>query len=210
MAEQLIGTGKIDMGEALLAGGIGAVTGGLLDYGLPALGSVAKSAAGKIGGVVKSSAGNVKNVVTDALDTFTGGAKAFLADNRGMVDLDVLFGGKSAGGTAIDSNILNGKPLYRAMSEPELNAVKETGYLRGGRDGSTYFTDSYYKSANNAQNRLSLPNKPEYIMEFKITNNPTVYGGNTVNPAFGGSGGGREYFSNNPVQVNIVNYQKMR
>lgn len=96
------------------------------------------------------------------------------------------------------------------MTESELDAVKETGYLRGGREGPTYFTDSYYKNASNAQNRLSLPNEPEYIVEFKITNNPTVMGGNTVEPVYGGSGGGREYLSNDPVQVDIVNYQKMK
>ncbi|ATW25277.1 hypothetical protein DCMF_11315 [Candidatus Formimonas warabiya] len=112
--------------------------------------------------------------------------------------------------TAIDISKLNSKPLYRVMTESELKAVQETGYLRGGREGPTYFTDSYYKNASNAQNRLSLPNEPEYIVEFKISNNPNTTGGNTVKPAYGGSGGGREYFSNDPVQVNIVNYQKMK
>lgn len=111
---------------------------------------------------------------------------------------------------ASDINKLNSKPLYRVMTESELNAVKDIGYLRGGREGTTYFTDSYYKNASNAQNRLSLPNEPEYILEFKITNNPTVTGGNTVKPAYGGSGGGREYFSENPVQIDIINYQKMK
>jgi RHS repeat-associated protein len=117
---------------------------------------------------------------------------------------------QGASKTAIDINKLNSKPLYRVMTESELNAVKDTGYLRGGREGTTYFTDSYYKNASNAQNRLSLPNEPEYIVEFKITNNPTVTGGNTVKPAYGGSGGGREYFSENPVQIDIINYQKMK
>lgn len=117
---------------------------------------------------------------------------------------------EGASKTAIDINKLNSKPLYRVMTESELNAVKETGYLRGGREGTTYFTDSYYMNASNAQTRLSLPNKPEYIVEFKITNNPTVTGGNTVKAAYGGSGGGREYFSDNPVQIDIINYQKMK
>jgi hypothetical protein len=57
---------------------------------------------------------------------------------------------------------------------------------------------------------LSPHSKPEYIVEFKITNKPTVTGGNTVKPDYGGSGGGREYFTNDPVQIEIVNYQKMK
>jgi RHS repeat-associated protein len=110
----------------------------------------------------------------------------------------------------VDASQLNSKPLYRVMSESELNAVKETSYLRGGKEGTTYFTDSYYKNASNAQNRLSLPNEPQYVVEFKIVNNPSVRGGNTVKPAYGGTGGGREYFTNDPVKVDIINYQKLK
>ncbi len=39
---------------------------------------------------------------------------------------------------------LGNKRLYRVMSEAELDAVKNTGMLRGGREGTTFFTDSYY------------------------------------------------------------------
>jgi hypothetical protein len=110
----------------------------------------------------------------------------------------------------IDVSKLNSKSLYRAMSESELNAVKETGKLRGGWEGETYFTDSYYKDASNAQNRLSLKDKPQYVVEFKITNNPKVTGGTRVKPAYGGTGGGREYVTTDPVEVDITNYQKLK
>ncbi len=106
----------------------------------------------------------------------------------------------------IDIRKLNSKPLYRVMTEAELNAVKETGRLRGGWEGETYFTDSYYKNADNAQNRLSLKNKPQYILEFKIINNPKVAGGSRVEPTYGGTGGGREYVTTDPVEVKIINY----
>ena len=105
---------------------------------------------------------------------------------------------------------VDNKRVYRVMSEQELQAVKETGYLRGGREGRTFFTDSYYKSADKAKNRLSLPEKPSYIMEFEIVNNPTILGGNKVKPKHGGIGGGREYYTDDLIQVKIINYQKLR
>jgi len=140
---------------------------------------------------------------------------AFIKDETGSVII-----GKSASltddaanntakGAGKNASQLSSKPLYRTMSEGELNAVKETGVLRGGRPGETFFTDSYYKNASSAQNRLSLPSKPDYIMEFKITNNPNISGGTTVKPNFGGLGGGREYFTTDPISVEIINYQKM-
>ena len=94
---------------------------------------------------------------------------------------------------------------YRYMSEAEYNAVQETGYLRGGNSGTTYFTNTNYNSAGTAQSQLSLPNTPQYRVEFSITNNPNVMGGTTVAPDFGQLGGGIEFWSTNPVQVQIIN-----
>lgn len=71
------------------------------------------------------------------------------------------------------------------------------------------FTDSYYKNAITAKSRLSLPEKPQYITEFKIENNPKIHGGTRVKTAFGELGGGREYFTDDVVKVKIINYQKM-
>ncbi|MDA8212702.1 MAG: RHS repeat-associated core domain-containing protein [Clostridia bacterium] len=100
--------------------------------------------------------------------------------------------------------------LYRMMSEAEVNAVKETGYLRGGREGTTWFTNQEIKSATNAQNRLSLPQKPQYRMEFEITNNPNISGPSRVKPDFGQQGKGIEYWTDDPVQVDIINIQKLK
>ena len=95
------------------------------------------------------------------------------------------------------------------MGEGELKAVQETGKLRGGREGTTYFTDSYFKNANNAKSKLALPEKPKYIMEFEITNNPSIKGGTRVTPAFDEIGGAREYFTDDIINVKIINFQKM-
>ena len=110
---------------------------------------------------------------------------------------------------ARNASDLGDKRLYRVMGEGELEAVKKTGMLRGGREGQTYFTDSYYKNANNAKARLSLPQKPKYILEFQIKSNNKIFGGNRVQPNYGENGGGREYYANDIIKVRIVNYQKM-
>ena len=102
---------------------------------------------------------------------------------------------------------LNKKPLYRVMSEVELNAIKETGFLRGGWEGKTYFTDSYFTSATTAKSRLSLEYEPKYIVEFKIKNSPNVQGGTKVAPKYGEIGKGKEYYTVDKVEVEIVNYQ---
>jgi len=101
-----------------------------------------------------------------------------------------------------------GKTFYRSMSHAEAEAVKKTGKLRGGREGETFWTDSRFRSADRAQDRLSLGNKPEVQMEFRITNSPKpVRSGTRVAPASGGRGGGREYMSTDLVEVEIINVQ---
>ena len=118
--------------------------------------------------------------------------------------------GKAKASTEISSSSLSSKRLYRTMSESELKAVKETKTLRGGREGTTFFTDSNYKSASKAKERLSLPDTPSYNVEFEITNKPKISGGTRVEPKYGGTGGGREYYTDDKVKVKIINYQKMK
>jgi RHS repeat-associated protein len=103
---------------------------------------------------------------------------------------------------------------YRYMSEAEYKVITGTGdgagYLRGGRAGDTFFTNSNYTSAATAQSELSLEFTPERMVEFKIINNPNVSGGGIVAPKFGQPGGGIEFFTSDPVQVQIINSQPLR
>lgn len=48
-----------------------------------------------------------------------------------------------------------------------------------------------------SQHRLSLTEKPDFILEFEITSNPII------------KGGGREYFTDDIVEIKIINYKKM-
>ena len=90
---------------------------------------------------------------------------------------------------------------YRAMSNAEVQAVQDTGYLRGGRGGQTFFTNTPYYSSNTAQSQLSLPTSPDYMMRFRIVNNPFIYGPQVVDPFNGMNGGGIEYYTYNQVRV---------
>ena len=103
-----------------------------------------------------------------------------------------------------------GRSFYRYMVPGELEAVRQTGFLRGGRPGDTFWTDEAFTSAAEAQNRLALPSPPELRVRFIILNSPTlIRDGSIVDPAFGGQGGGREWASPDQVQVEILDVQPL-
>ena len=103
-----------------------------------------------------------------------------------------------------------GQSFFRYVGPAELEAIQQTGLLRGGRPGETFWTDSEYTSAAEAQDKLALPVTPELRVRFLILNTPTLTrDGSIVEPAFGGAGGGREWASPDPVQVEIVDVQPL-
>jgi hypothetical protein len=97
------------------------------------------------------------------------------------------------------------------MTAGELGAIKQTGMLRGGRAGETFFTKDLYGSAASAQNRLALPSTPTLRVEFKILNSPTLLrNGTKVLPADGMMGKGSEFMTLDPVKVELINWQPLR
>jgi hypothetical protein len=99
----------------------------------------------------------------------------------------------------------------RYMTEGELEAIKKTGLLRGGRAGETFWTKDLYKSAAGAQNRLSLDAAPTLRVEFEILNSPTLLrNGTKVTPLNGMIGGGSEFMTLDPVKVRLINWQPLR
>jgi hypothetical protein len=103
-----------------------------------------------------------------------------------------------------------GQSFYRYVGQPELEAIQQTGLLRGGRPGDTFWTDAEFTSAAEAQEKLALPVTPELRVRFIIVNAPTLTrSGSVVEPAFGGAGGGHEWASPDPVQVEIVDVQPL-
>jgi hypothetical protein len=104
-----------------------------------------------------------------------------------------------------------GGNTFRYMTEGELKAIQETGLLRGGREGETFWTKDLYKSAAKAQNRLALPNAPKLRVEFEILNDPTLLqNGTKVLPANGMIGGGAEFMTLDPVKVKLINWQPLK
>ncbi len=100
---------------------------------------------------------------------------------------------------------------FRYVTQGEINAIKNTGLLRGGRPGETFFTKDVFRSGARAQQRLALPTRPTHRIEFSIRNNPHLLrNGTKVRPAFGQSGRGAEFLTTDPVRVNIFNIQPLR
>lgn len=121
---------------------------------------------------------------------------------------------KTAATQAIERNVAkravsnSSAPLYRYMTQGEKNAIKETGMLRGGSAGETYFTKDVYKTAVDAQKRLALPSTPTFRVEFELKNAPSLLrNGTKVAPSYGMTGGGSEFMTMDPVHVEILNAQ---
>jgi len=102
------------------------------------------------------------------------------------------------------------RTFSRFMSEAELEAVRETGLLRGGRPGRTYFTTNKYRTVSSATEKLSLPDPAELRVDFKIKNAPNISGPEEVSGKFGRTGGGIQYYTDDPVQVEIIRIRRLR
>lgn len=93
------------------------------------------------------------------------------------------------------------RTLYRYMSRAEAEAVRDTGYLRGGIPGEVYWTNDYYESALLAMRRLALGSLPEVRMRFRILDTPQLTrDGVQVRPDAEQPGGGTEYMSEEKVR----------
>jgi len=105
---------------------------------------------------------------------------------------------------AYEMTSLREKVFYRYMSRAESEAVEQSGLLRGGRPGRTYWTTDRYESAREAMGRLALENEPEIRLEFRITNEPELaVEGATVAPDEAEPGRGTEYMSEQSVEVEV-------
>lgn len=92
------------------------------------------------------------------------------------------------------------------MSKAELRATKETGLLRGGRDGTHYVTDSANSTAQRARQRSALPQTPEVKVTLEVPagkfSQPS-----RVEPAFNMPGGGMERTATGNIPVTIKKVQ---
>ena len=90
--------------------------------------------------------------------------------------------------------------VQRWMSRGELEAIGNTGLLRGGRPGRNYVTNNANSSPLRARQRLALDHTPEILVTVEVPKNifpqPT-----RVAPQYGMSGGGMERMTTQPVPV---------
>ena len=118
---------------------------------------------------------------------------------------------ESCGEYGCEEYCQSGGNAYRYMTEGELEAIQNTGLLRGGRAGETYWTKDLYKSALKAQDRLSLPSTPTLRVEFETINNPTLLkNGTKVLPNYGMRGQGAEFMTLDPMKIRLINWQPLR
>ena len=156
----------------------------------------------------------------DVMDT----AQTVMDPNASTADKLISVGGTSAGlflpgalyGKAAKKakNMVSrtkGTRGFRYMTEGEITAIRNTGKLRGGNPGETFFTKDLYKSGTKAQERLALPTKPTHRVEFEISNNPKLQlNGTKVKSDFGQPGKGSEFMSTSPIEVDILNIQPIK
>ncbi|WP_279578145.1 RHS repeat domain-containing protein [Leptospira noguchii] len=129
--------------------------------------------------------------------------------------------GVTHGGNSATNNKTNASPFeakntsttsgYRYVTKGEVQAIKDTGMLRGGREGETYFTKDLYKSGSKAQERLSLKDQPTHRVEFEVKGSPGYEKyGSKVKPDYGQPGKGSEFMTTDPVKVKLINVQPLK
>ena len=111
--------------------------------------------------------------------------------------------GVSRGLEHLGAGKATGEIVQRWMSRSELEATRETGLLRGGRDGTHYVTDSANVDPLRAQQRLSLPKTPEVRVTLEVPKG--VFSQTSrVDAAFNMPGGGMERTATGNIPARIL------
>ncbi|MSP13295.1 MAG: hypothetical protein EXR62_10110 [Chloroflexi bacterium] len=193
----------------------GAVAGGTFFVGAAVLGTGlgATVAAGAISGAIS---GQTERATENA---FSGQEITSGLDDPGDIARDAVIGGAFTGiGRTVDIAIANARfqgSFSRYVSEGELNSIKETSLLRGGRPGNTYFTADRFSDSGEAMSRLALPTRTQFRVDFEIANAPAIQGPSRVQPWMKPfrpgfrQGLSMEYWSKDPIKVRLGGYQEL-
>ena len=98
---------------------------------------------------------------------------------------------------------------FRYVTEGEIQPTIDTGLMRGGREGQTFYTNQEMRSASTVQERLALKDKPTHRVEVEILNKPNTNQGR-VKELNGQPGKGFEIYTEDPVKVKVINVQKLK
>jgi RHS repeat-associated protein len=201
------------IGASALAGAVGGAT----FYGASAVFAAATGATGiGLGNMVLSGAlsgalsGQVERATANVLEGRPVGEG--LGKPEDILLEAALGGGMAFAGGVVDRAVMAARfPGYytRYVGEGEIAAIQQTGLLRGGRPGETYFTIDRYVSKNSAMQRLALKHGPEYRVEFEIINQPSIVGPERVAPSLKPFrwGWGIQHWARDPVQVRILRFE---
>jgi RHS repeat-associated protein len=99
--------------------------------------------------------------------------------------------------------------VKRVMSRAELQATKDTGLVRGGRDGTHFATDAVSSDAKRAQERLSLPQRPDVKVTLEVPKG-AFSPPSKVKPDYGMPGGGMERTATGPVPARVIKVEPMK
>src|SRR6266542_5857817 len=93
--------------------------------------------------------------------------------------------------------------VQRWMSKAELKATRDTGLLRGGREGTHHVTDAANADPLRARQRLALDRTPEVKATLEVPAN-ALSAPSRVNPKFNMPGGGMERTATGNVPARVV------
>lgn len=200
------------IGAGAVAGAVGVATFGV---GTAVLGTGLAGivTAGAISGAVAGQAARATENVLSGQAVTDG-----LGNPTDIVRDTVLSAALAGVGRSVDIALIRARyPGYysRYISEGELQAIEETGLLRGGRPGETYFTIDHFGTAKKATSRLALPNSPQYRVDFEIVNQPRISGPQRVQPWIWPlrpgfrAGFGAEYWTTDPVRVRLLRIERL-
>ena len=93
--------------------------------------------------------------------------------------------------------------VQRWMSKAELEATKDTGLLRGGREGTHHVTDAASADPLRARQRLALDRTPEVRATLEVPSS-ALSAPSKVNPKFNMPGGGMERTATGNVPARVI------
>jgi hypothetical protein len=114
----------------------------------------------------------------------------------------------SAAATTAESSAAT-ETVQRVMSSAELEATKETGLIRGGREGVHHVTDAASSDALRARQRLALDTTPEVKATLEVPKG-TFSQPTKVQPANNMPGGGTERTATGNIPAKVVKEEKLK
>lgn len=208
-ARQYYDHGKVDDWGRVGSAALGGAVSGTITAAMPTIGLLGARASGglssAIGGIADRAIqsggkdiGSLKDVVVDAtMGAITAGAGRGASRAAPKPKPPAA---PKAPGTEI---------VQRVMSRAELQATEATGLMRGGRSGPHYATTTASLDAKRAQQRLSLPQRPEVRATLEVPKG-RFSAPATADSKYDMPGGGMERLADGPMRVRILAVDAMK